>query len=89
MVTKNWRPSAQGGVVREPVYEDMLCALMAATKGAKSMGPVSVIVPGVSISAILEVASVRREVVWPVSESWKWVAMTAMEPSEDMLVSFI
>jgi len=49
----------------------MLCALIAATKGAKSIGPVSVIVPGVVISAIFEVASVRREVVSPVSESWK------------------
>lgn len=54
---------------------------MAATKGAKSMGPVSVTVPGTVMAAMLEVASVRREVVSPVSESWKWAAITAMEPS--------
>lgn len=80
-MTKNESPSAQGGVVREPVYWDRAWALIAATNGAKSSAPVSVIVPGLVMLAMLAVACVRRDVVSPASESWKCVAITAIDPS--------
>lgn len=87
LVTKKVSPSAQGGVVRDPLYWNKGVVSRCLIRGAKSRGPVSVTVPGVMISERFSVTAVRSSVVVPSSESWKVTAKTAIapEPSVEML----
>jgi len=79
-VIRKVRPSAQGGVVREPVYWNRGVVCTCSIRAAKSRAPVSVIVPGVEISESFSVTLVMSSVVLPFSLSWNRTARTAMLP---------
>lgn len=55
-------------------------------RGAKSRGPVSVMLPGTAISAIFSVTAVRSSVVVPSSVSWKVTASTAIPPEPSIVI---
>lgn len=87
LVTKKVSPSAQGGVVRDPLYWNKGVVSRCLIRGAKSRGPVSVTVPGTAIFERFSVTAVKSSVVVPSSESWKVTARTAIppEPSVEIL----
>jgi len=82
--TKKVRPSAQGGVVSDPVYWNKGVVWMASMSCVKSRAPVLVAVPGVSISPRFSITADKSSVVLPSSVSWKGTAMTAIEPSKSV-----
>jgi len=80
-VTRNVSPSAQGGVVKDPVYWKRGVVWIWLMTSANFRGPVSVTVPGVAIWARFSVTAVKSSVVvFPSSESWKVKAITAIAP---------
>jgi hypothetical protein len=75
-VTRNVRPSAQGGVVSEPVYWCRGVVCTCSIRDEKSRDSISVLVPG-SAMAEREGARPASSGSEPSVESWKSAEMTA------------